>query len=129
MDRITGIILIIVAGFFLWSLRTVPLQAATFPAGLILILIGLSLFLVIGKWKNRYPFENIKDVGIAALLMIAYTLLLPVTGFAITTSAMLLASMWLGGYRRPRYKPLIVAVLLTACIYIVFFTLLDVPPP
>jgi len=129
MDRITGIVLILLSGFLLWSLRKLPFEAAAFPVVLFTILVFLSLFLIFGQWRGRYTFENGRHVAVGALVMIAYGLLLPFTGFPITTGAMLWGSMWLGGYKGAKYKlPLFAAILATA-IYLVFFKLLGVPEP
>jgi len=56
MDRITGIILILLSCFLLWSLRKLSFEAAAFPVVLFAILIFLSFFLIFGRWKGRYTF-------------------------------------------------------------------------
>lgn len=129
MDRITGIVLILLSCFLLWSLRTLSFEAAAFPVVLFAILIFLSAFLVFGRWKGKYTFENPRDVGVAAAVMIVYSLLLPLTGFPITTGVMLWVSMWIGGYKGSKYKLPIIAAVLAGCIYWVFFRLLGVPEP
>jgi hypothetical protein len=129
MDRITGIVLILLSCLLLWSLRTLPFEAAAFPVVLFAILIFLSAFLIFGRWRGKYTFENPRDVGIAAGVMIVYSLLLPLTGFPITTGIMLWVSMWIGGYKASKYKLPILAALLAGCIYWVFFKLLGVPEP
>ena len=129
MDRITGIILILLSCFLLWSLRKLSFEAAAFPVVLFAILIFLSFFLIFGRWKGRYTFENGRHVIVGALVMIAYGLLLPVIGFPISTGAMLWGSMWLGGYKGSKFKLPIIAALLAGCIYWVFFKLLGVPEP
>lgn len=129
MDRITGIVLILLSCLLLWSLRNVPFEAAAFPVVLFVILIFLSSFLIFGRWKGKYTFENLRDVGIAAAVMIVYSLLLPLTGFPITTGVMLWVSMWLGGYKGSKFKLPILAAVLAGCIYWVFFKLLGVPEP
>jgi hypothetical protein len=129
MDRITGIVLILLSCFLLWSLRTLSFEAAAFPVVLFAILIFLSAFLIFGRWKGKYTFDNPRDVGIAAAVMIVYSLLLPLTGFPITTGVMLWVSMWIGGYKGSKYKLPIIAAVLAGCIYWVFFRLLGVPEP
>ena len=129
MDRITGIVFILLSFFLLWSLRKLPLEAAAFPVVLFAILIFLSAFLIFGRWRGKYTFENPRDVGIAAVVMIVYSVLLPLTGFPITTGVMLWVSMWIGGYKASKVKLLILAALLAGCIYWVFFKLLGVPEP
>jgi hypothetical protein len=129
MDRITGIVLILLSCLLLWSLRTVPFEAAAFPVVLFAILIFLSVFLIFGRWRGKYTFENPRDVGIAAAVMIVYSLLLPLTGFPISTGVMLWVSMWIGGYKVSKYKLPLLAALLAGCIYWVFFKLLGVPEP
>ena len=129
MDRITGIVFILLSCLLLWSLRNVPFEAAAFPVVLFVILIFLSSFLIFGRWKGKYTFENLRDVGIAAAVMIVYSLLLPLTGFPITTGIMLWVSMWLGGYKGSKFKLPILAAVLAGCIYWVFFKLLGVPEP
>jgi hypothetical protein len=129
MDRITGIVLILLSCFLLWSLRTLSFEAAAFPVVLFSILIFLSAFLIFGRWKGKYTFDNPRDVGVAAAVMIVYSLLLPLTGFPITTGVMLWVSMWIGGYKGSKYKLPIIAAVLAGCIYWVFFRLLGVPEP
>jgi hypothetical protein len=129
MDRITGIVFILLSCFLLWSLRKLSFEAAAFPVVLFAILIFLSAFLIFGRWRGKYTFENPRDVGIAAGVMIVYSLLLPLTGFPITTGIMLWVSMWIGGYKASKYKLPILAALLAGCIYWVFFKLLGVPEP
>jgi hypothetical protein len=129
MDRITGIVFILLSCFLVWSLRNVPFEAAAFPVVLFVILIFLSSFLIFGRWKGKYTFENPRDVGIAAVVMIIYSVLLPLTGFPITTGVMLWVSMWLGGYKGSKYKLPALAALLAGCIYWVFFKLVGVPEP
>jgi hypothetical protein len=129
MDRITGIILILLSFFLLWSLRKLSFEAAAFPVVLFAILIFLCFFLIFGRWKGRYTFEHGRHVAVGALVMIAYGLLLPFTGFPITTAAMLWGSMLLGGYKGSKIKLPIIAALLAGCIYWVFFRLLQVPEP
>ncbi|OGP65132.1 MAG: hypothetical protein A2170_05640 [Deltaproteobacteria bacterium RBG_13_53_10] len=129
MDRITGIVVILLSCFLLWSLRNLPFEAAAFPVVLFIILIFLSSFLIFGRWKGPYIFENRRDVAVGALVMVAYSLLLPLTGFPFTTGVMLWASMWLGGYRGPKYKLPLFAAVLAGCIYWIFFKLLGVPEP
>jgi hypothetical protein len=129
MDRITGVILILLSCFLLWSLRTLSFEAAAFPVVLFSILILLCLFLIFGHWRGRYTFENGRHVAVGAMVMIVYGLLIPVAGFPITTGAMLWGSMWLGGYKASWYKLPMLAALLAGCIYWVFFILLGVPEP
>ena len=129
MDRIIGIAFILLSCFLLWSLRTLSFEAAAFPVVLFAILIFLSAFLIFGRWRGKYTFENPRDVGISAGVMIVYSLLLPLTGFPFTTGIILWVSMALGGYKGSKYKLPIIAALLTVCIYWVFFKLLGVPEP
>ncbi len=129
MIRTTGVILILLSCFLLWSLQGVPFEAAIFPRLLLAILIVLSFVLVIGRWKARESFENLRDVTVAALMIIAYSVSLPFTGFPVTTGVMLWASMWLGGYKGPKYRLPLIAVLLAGVIYWVFFKLVGVPEP
>lgn len=75
--------------------------------------------------------ENLKtNAGVAAtmLMIVAYGLLLPHTGYEILTIIFLVVSMLLNGVRKPKIL-ILVPVLTVIAIYIVFILLLKVQIP
>ncbi len=128
LDRIVGIVLISMSVFLLWSLRTAPFEAASFPSALFVLLIGLSLALIIKtKPQSKSPFENIKDVGVGAFFVIAYILILPKIGFIITTMVFLFVSMNISGYKASQLKKILLSSSITFCAYVVFVIFLGIP--
>jgi putative tricarboxylic transport membrane protein len=138
-DRVTGVILLVIGAVGAWS--SAQLKMGSFrhpgvgflPFGLCIILIGLSLALIISRWKKgtSVPFWSHRTwlkplLGIVILGL--YALVIETLGFPLTTFAFLLA--WMGVIERIHWlKMLMISVGVTIVLYLIFGYFLEVPVP
>jgi len=143
-DMITGIVLLVLAGYVMWESMQMP-PSATFGPGsgflpfwVGVILAVLAGFLVASVWTRKMtqkdsvnPFPGAKALlAITGVLggLAAYIFLIEVLGFLVDT--FLYVAFLVGMVERQRWSlTLGVAIVTTASLYIVFQVLLGISLP
>jgi putative tricarboxylic transport membrane protein len=142
-DLITGVVLLVLAGYVIYEAWMMPPSgtfgpgSGFFPYWLGIILAGLSLILVIGAAvrpkdpKDVSPFPARQALfSVAKVLggLILFTLLMETMGFIVNT--LLFVTYLMKVVQRERWwLTLLIAVATTACLYIVFQILLGITLP
>jgi len=139
-DRLTGYILLVIGLVGAWS--AVHLKMGSFkhpgvgflPFGLCLILIILSLFLIISRWKKESrptPFWQHRAwlrPFLGVIILGLYALVIEKLGFPLTTFIFLI--VWMGVIERIHWWKIIsVSIGVTLGLYLIFGYFLEVPIP
>lgn len=143
-DRISAVLVLVFSGVFLWQLRYVhsPLDVI-FPRTILLGMMVLSVLLLVRSFVRKPGSENLKSLHgienrgriLAGILgTLAWLLLIPYIGFAITSAVALIAfSIALGKQsdRTPKrlLTTLIVASVIVFLIYCFFSEFMEVQLP
>ncbi|MBW6486895.1 MAG: tripartite tricarboxylate transporter TctB family protein [Syntrophobacterales bacterium] len=142
-DLITGVVLLVLAGYVINEARMMPPSATFgpgsgfFPFWLGIILAGLSLILVVGASlrpkdaDDGSPFPARQAlIAVTKVLggLVLFTLLMETMGFVLNTVIFVMYLMKV--VQRERWwVALLIAVATTACLYIVFQVLLGISLP
>lgn len=143
-DMMTGIVLLVLAGYVMWEAMQMPASATFGPgAGFLpfwvgVILAVLAVFLLASVWTRKMTRKDAQNPfpGAKALLAItgvlgglaAYIFLIEVLGFLADT--FLYVAFLVGMVERQRWRlTLGVAIVTTASLYIVFQVLLGISLP
>jgi putative tricarboxylic transport membrane protein len=142
-DMITGVVLLVLAGYVIYEAALMPPSgtfgpgSGFFPFWLGIILAGLSLILVVGAAlrptdrNDVSPFPPRKALfAVTKVLggLVIFTLLMEMLGFIANTFVFVVYLMKV--VQRERWwLTLLIAVVTTACIYIVFKILLGISLP
>jgi putative tricarboxylic transport membrane protein len=142
-DLITGVVLLVLAGYIINEARLMPPSgtfgpgSGFFPFWLGIILAGLSLILVVGATlrpkdpEDRSPFPGrtaLFAVTKVLVGLILFTLLMETMGFILNTFIFVIYLMKVVQGER-WWVTLLIAVATTACLYIVFQVLLGITLP
>lgn len=143
-DRISAVLALVFSGIFLWQLRYVhsPLDVI-FPRTILLGMMALSVFLLVRSFvrkpdpeslRNLLGIEKRRKIVAGILGTLAWLLLIPYVGFAITSVIALIAfSIALGkkSDRGPKrlLTTLIVSSVIVFLIYCFFSEFMEVQLP
>lgn len=131
-DRVFGGVGVVLACFFVWQATTIELSFISDPIGprtfpiLIGIILGVSSLIVLirpdaaPQWPS---FERLFELGMAAAVMLAYAMLLPVLGFLIATALAAAFLTWRLGTRP--VASVVTGVATAGGIYVVFHLILE----
>jgi hypothetical protein len=145
IDSIISILLIALAVWVYWyagfliTEKTKPISAHTFPRALAILLACSSILLLMITYTQQ--IEQSSDVShrisgispnlfviLMLITLVIYTVLLPVTGFIITSLFVFVLWLWMLGVRH--YGVLIgFSVGVVAIVHILFQSILNVPLP
>lgn len=137
-DRVSALLMLVVALTFGVQLRGLPELDALFPRWVLAVVVALSLGLLIRSWtrassEKAFKIPNLRTLGPAVGLMLLWLILIPVVGFyvaSVLTSTLLMAFVDSAARRLGTLMAsfAIVAVEI-GVFYVVFANLLDVPLP
>ncbi|GAK56607.1 hypothetical protein U27_03569 [Candidatus Vecturithrix granuli] len=147
MSKIVGIFFLLIGVIYLimaFQLADAsigsPHTPKIFPAGLGLLLIGLSLGLLAKEFrtsaqpaktsgKASFGLEDVQKIGLTAVFAFIYALLFDRLGYVISTILFLEALLFLfNGFAKWKQNT-IVAVIFSIVVYVLFFKLLNVYLP
>lgn len=97
-----------------------------------LIICGFILtfqsFFISEKTKKIYSKSSVKDVLILIFISLLYVYLVKYIGFLYLTPFLMLATMYLFGYKKLPYA-IVISVIFTLLVYYVFYGIFKVPLP
>ena len=139
IDRITGLILIFVAGFAYYRSFSFPKLGVTetgpafFPRLVTMFIIGLSILLILMSFKKGKDEENVeikelKRVLLTIGIMVFYLVGFLYIGFFVARFLSLIFIMYVMGIRK-KTTIILVSLVSTGIVYLVFYYVFKVPLP
>lgn len=139
-DRWTGFILLVIGLAGAWSSARLKMGSFKHPGvgflpfGLSLILIILSLFLIISRWRKEshstsfWPHRSWLRPLLGVLILGLYALVIEKFGFLLATFLFLI--IWMGVIERIHWLKMVsISIGVTIMLYLIFGLFLQVPIP
>jgi hypothetical protein len=136
-DRLSGVLLLIVALFAMFEARLLPFgsinapDAGFFPQSLSVLLFLISVAILIHSFSREMEPADFSRrswlVPLAAVALVAYAVLMPVVGFVIATMVIMLLIMR-GLIKSPWIPTLVISLVMVLLSYLAFVKL-GVPLP
>jgi putative tricarboxylic transport membrane protein len=138
-----GLIMIVLASFVIYaskdfvSMGTFDIGADTFPKGIAILTIILSIVLILTTYFNKNIFGRFKDVfekrglakvGVGLALFIIYFTIMSYIGFLISTVLFLGCYLYILGIRN-WYKIIVISILTSFIVFYVFYQFFNVQIP
>ena len=135
LDTYLSIVLLVAGALVFMEAKSFPQTPGEFPVWISTILIGLSALLFIQSVTNRHDDKKLDinnkvliQIGITAVAIGTYIILLPYLGYIIASFILVLSLSILFGYRSIKYLAMTPLAAVLLC-WVVFLFILNIPLP